>query len=228
MHTNRQTQTIADESDYDPRLFGFAKKRDFQEQNPPKTPEEFYATYDPSIGWGTGMFLCSAMLMLIIYCMIKFLYRRVEKWKDEGSWEKFFRQFSGKKLTFPIKNFSSDSPGSLNSTLKVTLIQTFEHAPTKKLSGTDIDINIIGATPCVTPLPPMKHFFGTTAEMKSGPGPSSATDKEELKPTLQSLCVPSRLKAVALKPQNTTQVEVHTYQSIVKLTNSSFTFESAI
>lgn len=228
MNSNRHKQSITDDSDFESKLMGFAKKRDFQEQNPPKTLEEFYATYDPSVGWGTGMLLCGVMLVLMIYCFMKFLYRRVEKWKDEGSWDKFFARFTSKKIRYPIISSSSDSFGSSNSTLKVKLIESLEPLSVKKLSGTDIDIKITEATPCVTPLPPQKRFYKPAM---AEAGPSSARDQEEeliiRQSKSKSLRVPSRLKAAGHKPPNTTQVEVHAYQSIVTLSDN-FVTESTI
>uniref|UniRef100_A0A914UM21 Transmembrane protein n=1 Tax=Plectus sambesii TaxID=2011161 RepID=A0A914UM21_9BILA len=55
------------------------KKRDFQEINPPQTMTEFYARYDPSIGWGTAIALSSFMVLMLANVTVKWMARRCRR-----------------------------------------------------------------------------------------------------------------------------------------------------
>lgn len=69
------------------------KKRDFQEEaNPPRTTEEFYARYDPSVGVGTAAFLVGFIGVIFAQACLKWSYKKyvyLSLWRqcNIGKWQ---------------------------------------------------------------------------------------------------------------------------------------------
>lgn len=60
-------------------------KRDFQDHNPPKTPEELYSRYDPSVAVSTGVVLGGMLGFIVgrvmLKCVVKMTKRQLRKTK---------------------------------------------------------------------------------------------------------------------------------------------------
>ena len=52
-------------------------KRDFQQHEPPLNAHEFYASYDPSIGVGTALFLMTFFALLVGQVAIKWAVKKI-------------------------------------------------------------------------------------------------------------------------------------------------------
>lgn len=115
------------------RLPGATDKKDFQEINPPRNDEEFYATYNPRLGWGICFGMSTILVLFTLKMVMYKICRKLRDLKDEGKLEFLFRKSAPKNewknekdLKIDVEeNFSMFSPSLQPLILRVDDLRTF-------------------------------------------------------------------------------------------------------